>query len=43
MNSRKTKPRRMLPVKSEIRPTTSGPKNEADLSVKENREKKVDS
>lgn len=43
MSSRNTKPKRMLPVRSEIRPTTRGPRKDADLSVSENREKNVDS
>lgn len=41
--SRKRKPNRMFPETSEIRPTTAGPMNDADLSVNENSEKNVDS
>jgi hypothetical protein len=43
ITSRKTNPRRMLPVISAMTPTTAGPMKDADLSVRENREKKVDS
>lgn len=37
------KPLRMLPVVSDITPTTAGPMNEADLSVRAKSEKKDDS
>lgn len=40
---RNRNPRRMLPVLSEIRPTTIGPMNDADLSVREKSEKNDDS
>lgn len=43
MAARKTKPRRMLPETSEMSPTMAGPIKDADLSVREKREKKVDS
>lgn len=43
MISRKINPNRIFPVRSAMRPTTAGPRNEADLSVSENREKKDDS
>lgn len=43
ITSRKTNPRRILPVISAITPTTAGPMKDADLSVREKREKKVDS
>ena len=36
-------PFRIFPVMSEMRPTTAGPTNEADLSVRAKREKKDDS
>lgn len=36
-------PFRIFPVISEMRPTMAGPTNEADLSVKANKEKKDDS
>jgi len=36
-------PFRIFPVISEMRPTMAGPTNEADLSVKANREKNDDS
>lgn len=40
---RKRKPSRMFPVRSAIRPTTKGPRKDADLSVSANSEKKDDS
>jgi hypothetical protein len=40
---RKRKPRRIFPVKSAIKPTMSGPRKEADLSVRAKSEKKEDS
>jgi hypothetical protein len=43
MMRRKMNPFRIFPVMDEMRPTTAGPTNEADLSVKANREKKDDS
>lgn len=43
MMSRKMKPFRIFPVRSEMRPTTAGPTNEADLSVRANKEKNDDS
>jgi len=36
-------PFRIFPVISEMRPTTAGPTNDADLSVRAKREKKDDS
>jgi hypothetical protein len=43
MMRRKTNPFRIFPVISEMRPTMAGPTNEADLSVRANKEKKDDS
>ena len=43
MIRRKINPFRIFPVMSEMRPTTAGPTNEADLSVRAKREKKDDS
>jgi hypothetical protein len=43
MISRNTKPLRMFPVVSLMRPTMAGPTNEADLSVRAKREKNDDS
>jgi hypothetical protein len=43
MTSKKRKPRRILLVKSAMMPTMRGPRKEADLSVRANREKKEDS
>jgi len=43
MTRRKRKPSLMLPVTSAMRPTIAGARKEADLSVREKREKKVDS
>ena len=40
---RNMNPFRIFPVISEMRPTMAGPTNEADLSVKANREKNDDS
>lgn len=40
---RNRKPKRMFPVMSAMTPTTNGPRNDADLSVRANREKKDDS
>ena len=36
-------PLRMFPVISDMRPTIAGPTNEADLSVRANKEKNDDS
>jgi hypothetical protein len=36
-------PNRIFPVRSAMSPTTAGPRNDADLSVNEKREKKDDS
>jgi hypothetical protein len=43
MMRRKMNPLRIFPVVSDMRPTTAGPTNEADLSVNANKEKKDDS
>ena len=43
MMRRNMNPLRMLPVISEMRPTMAGPTNEADLSVRANKEKNDDS
>lgn len=43
MINKNTKPNRIFPVLSAINPTTNGPRNEADLSVNANKEKKDDS
>lgn len=40
---RKRNPKRIFPVMSAMRPTTNGPRNDADLSVSAKREKKDDS
>lgn len=41
--SKNKNPYLILPVKSDMSPTVAGPMKDADLSVKEKREKKVDS
>ena len=43
MTSRKRNPSLIFPVMSATSPTTNGPRNEADLSVRANSEKNVDS
>lgn len=43
MIKRKMNPSRMFPVRSAMMPTTAGPMKDEDLSVREKREKKLDS